>query len=423
MIRILPSQLSEHRVRVPGSKSYTHRALIASALGEGLCTIAHPLFSQDTLLTAEALRCMGIGIERSEDAFGVTGKGGRIASCDTPIDLVNSGTSMRLLTAVAALAEGPIVLSGNARMQQRPIDDLLGALHRLGIEAVSLNQTGCPPVRIDGGPLRGGEVTIDCSRSSQFLSALLLVAPCTQEGLRIRVSGGLVSRPYIDMTLDVMEAFGIAYRREDDAFFIPGGQRYSRASYEVEPDASNAGYFWAAAAISRSRITVEGISPASKQGDVRLVHVLKRMGCKVTSDTYGITVEGYAGLHGIDVDMGDMPDLVPTLAVVASVAEGKTTIRNVSHLRIKESDRLQLTIDNLARMGIQAGTDGETLEIFGGSPHGAIIDTCDDHRMAMSFALVGLVTEGICIDDEGCVEKSFPTYWEVLQSMGVNIAA
>lgn len=423
MIRILPSPLSGHRVRVPGSKSYTHRALIASALGEGLCTIAHPLFSQDTLLTAEALRCMGIGIERRADTFRVVGRGGQIASCATPIDLVNSGTSMRLLTAVAALADGPVVLSGNARMQQRPIDDLLGALHALGIEAVSLNRTGCPPIRIDGGPLRGGEVTIHCSKSSQFLSALLLVAPCTVQGMRIRVSGDLVSRPYIDMTLDVMEAFGIEYLREEDTFFIPGGQRYKRASYGVEPDASNAGYFWAAAAISQSRITVEGISPASRQGDVRLVHVLERMGCKVVSDAGGMGVEGSRALHGIDVDMGDMPDLVPTLAVVASCAAGKTTIRNVSHLRIKESDRLQLTIENLARMGIRASTDGTNLEILGGRPHGALIETCDDHRMAMSFALVGLVTEGICIDEEGCVEKSFPTYWEVLQSMGVNIAA
>ncbi|MEW6260394.1 MAG: 3-phosphoshikimate 1-carboxyvinyltransferase [Thermodesulfobacteriota bacterium] len=421
MIRIMPTRLSEHRVRVPGSKSYTHRALIASALGEGLCTITDPLFSQDTLLTAQALKQMGIPIEQYPDAFVVRGKGGRITGGELPIDLGNSGTSMRLLTAVATLSEGPIILTGNARMQERPINDLLDGLHRLGIQAVSLNRTGCPPVRISGGPLQGGVVEIDCSRSSQFLSALLLVAPCTPEGMRIRVVGDPVSKPYIDMTLGVMKDFGIAWEREGYSFFVPGGQLYRRASYAVEPDASNAGYFWAAAAITRSRITVEGISLASTQGDVRFVRLLKRMGCRVTSDDRGLTVEGYQRLQAIDVDMSDMPDLVPTLAVVASIAEGKTIVRNVAHLRIKESDRLAVTIENLARMGIRASSDGTDLEIVGGAPHGALIETADDHRMAMSFALVGLVTEGIRIGEEDCVGKSFPNFWGVLQSLGVQI--
>ncbi len=423
MIRIVPTRLSEHRIRVPGSKSYTHRALIAAALGEGRCTISHPLFSHDTLLTAQALERMGVPIERLQDAFVVWGRGGRISSGEDPIDLGNSGTSMRLLTAVAALSKDPVILTGNARMQERPIDDLLDGLHLLGVQAVSMNGTGCPPVRISGGPLRGGEVEIDCSRSSQFLSALLLVAPCTPIGMRIRVVGDPVSKPYIDMTLEVMKDFGIDFEREGYRFVVPGGQRYCRASYAVEPDASNAGYFWAAAAITRSRLTVEGISLASAQGDVRFVRILERMGCRVTSDDRGVTVEGSDRLCGIDVDMSDMPDLVPTLAVVASVAEGKTTVRNVAHLRIKESDRLAVTMENLARMGIRANSDGMDLEIVGGAPHGAVIETADDHRMAMSFSLVGLVTEGIRIEGEDCVAKSFPNFWEVLQSLGVTITS
>ena len=420
MIRIFPTNLARQRIRVPGSKSYTHRSLIAAALGDGPCTIGNPLFSQDTILTADALQQMGIDIERREDSWIVYGKDGCIGSCNHPIYLGNSGTSMRLLTAVAALSKEPVVLTGNARMQQRPIEDLLQGLKRLGIDAASRQAGGCPPVRIAGGPIRGGAIEIDCSKSSQFLSALLLVAPCTPAGMHIRVPTEPVSKPYIDMTLHVMADFGIEYRRSGyREFQVPGGQHYHRDGYLVEPDASQAGYFWAAAAITGCRILVEGISLDSRQGDVQFVRILEAMGCSVVQEDGAIGIEGKRGLRAIDVDMSAMPDLVPTLAVVAAFAEGKTTVRNVSHLRIKESDRLRVTMDNLERMGIRVSTDGSNLEVWGGAPHGALIKTCDDHRMAMSFAMAGLVVPGIVIDEETCVGKSFPDFWKVLQSMGV----
>lgn len=423
MIRIFPTRLSHQRIRVPGSKSYTHRSLIAAALGDGPCTIGNPLFSQDTILTADALQQMGVAIERTDDAWVVHGNEGRIGSCGHPIYLGNSGTSMRLLTAVAALSAGPVVLTGNARMQQRPIDDLLQGLRRLGIDAASCQPGGCPPVRISGGPIRGGAIEIDCSKSSQFLSALLLAAPCTAEGMRIQVLGDPVSKPYIDMTLHVMSDFGIACSRSGyGEFVVPGDQRYHRERYSVEPDASQAGYFWAAAAITGARILVEGMTLNSRQGDVRFVRLLEAMGCSVVQEEDAIGIAGGGALRAIDVDMSAMPDLVPTLAVVAAFAEGKTTVRNVSHLRIKESDRLAATIDNLERMGIRASTDGSDLEVWGGEPHGALIKTCDDHRMAMSFAMAGLITPGIVIDEETCVGKSFPDFWKVLKSMGVGIA-
>jgi len=417
MIEIKPQMAKSCEISVPGSKSYTHRILIAAALSDGFCTITNALHSEDTLYTLRALKQMGIDIEEEENRITVHGTNGLLRPSIDPISLGNSGTSMRLLTAVAALGQGTYTLTGAKRMSQRPIQDLLAGLHQVGVSAHSVNQNGCPPVQVVGGNLNGGPVVLNCKTSSQFLSAMLLIAPFTKKGMVITVTEGPVSKPYIDVTVNLMEHLGIKIdRTEYKKFHIPGNQVYRAGAYTVEPDASQAGYFWAAAAISGNTVKVRGISMDSKQGDVRFVETLKAMGCSITPEQDGIAVTG-GPLFAIDVDMADMPDMVPTLAVTASYAKGTTRIRNVAHLRNKESDRLGSVVNELVKMGIDARCSDSELTIQGGTPKGAHINTYNDHRMAMSFAIAGLVTPGIFIKDETCVEKSFPTFWQVFEKL------
>jgi len=417
-------EIKAHRIKprceinVPGSKSYTHRILIAAALSDGVCRIQNPLLSEDTLLTMQALRQMGIPIDdKSPNQIVVSGQSGRLIAGADPIYLGNSGTSMRLLTAVAALGLGKHDLTGTERMAERPIQDLIEALLQLGVRIRSVNQNGCPPLEIFGGVLQGGSVNINCRASSQYLSALLLIAPYTTRGLEIRVTNGPVSRPYVDMTVEVMDEFGVPVVRQGyERFNVNGDQTYQAGNYAVECDGSQAGYFWAAAAICGTRVKVNEVTADSRQGDVGFANLLAAMGCKVTVEPDGITVAGRP-LTAIDVNMGDTPDLVPTLAVVAAFAEGTTVIRNVSHLKAKESDRLAAVVNELIKLGIDARCTDDELIVTGGRPYGAEIETYGDHRIAMSFALAGLTTPGVYIRDENCVEKSFPGFWKVLDGM------
>lgn len=403
---------------MPGSKSYSHRILIASGLADGISTIYNCLDSEDIRLTMEALKQMGVGIDSNGQHLRVHGVRGNLSPYSMPIDLRNSGTSMRLLTAVAAIGSGVYILTGTSRMQERPIQDLLDGLGQLNVPARSIRGNGCPPVEISGDLVQGGRVSLNCSQSSQFLSALLLIAPYTQTGLDITVIEGPVSRPYVDMTVDVMEMLGIEVQREGyEKFKVHGLQCYRSGSYVVEPDCSQAGYFWGAAAITGAAVKVNGIAEGSRQGDIRFTEVLGQMGCQVLHDPDGITVVG-GPLTATEVDMKDMPDLVPTLAVVAAFASGTTVIKNVAHLRAKESDRLSAVANELQRMGVDAVCGEDTLAVRGGGkPHGAEIETYKDHRMAMSFALAGLKIPGILIRNQGCVEKSFPDYWKVFEGL------
>jgi 3-phosphoshikimate 1-carboxyvinyltransferase len=417
MIEIKPQQITRCQVIVPGSKSYTHRVLIAAALSDGMCTVKNALVSEDTQFTIDALKQMGIRIDVHNSDILVYGKSGHMQSCDVPIYLGNSGTSMRLLTAVVALGEGTYTLSGTKRMGKRPIQDLLNALQQIGVSARSLNDNGCPPVEVKAEKLLGDKVDINCQKSSQFLSALLLIAPYTKKGLEIRVSRGPVSRPYVDLTVELMKTFGISLKRKGYLKFrVPGAQVYKAGEYRVEADCSQAGYFWGAAAITGAEIKVVGVDANSPQGDVRFVDLLQTMGCQVRKEKDGIGVLG-GPLCAIEADLCDMPDLVPTLAVVAAFAKGKTVIRNVAHLKAKESDRLTAVVAGLAKMGIKAHCTENTLVVKGGNPRGSIIDTYNDHRIAMSFAIAGLCVPGIFIRGERCVEKSFPTFWQVFEGL------
>lgn len=417
MIEIKTQKIYDSDVIVPGSKSYTHRILIAAALSDGICTIANGLKSEDTLLTLAALKQMGIAIDVLEDRFVVYGDKGRLKPCHDPVYLGNSGTSMRLLTAVASLGQGRYTLSGIKRMEERPIQDLLDGLSQMGVAAYSINNTGCPPVEVRGGNVTGGSVGLRCGVSSQFLSALLLIAPYTQNGVDINILEGPVSKPYVDMTIDVMKELGIEVERKGyERFSVAGGQLYRAGSYTVEPDCSQAGYFWAAGAITGSKIKVKGTTYKTRQGDVRLTRLLENMGCEISHETDGISVAG-GSLAAITADMSDMPDMVPTLAVIASFADGTTVIENVGHLKAKESDRLGSVVNELSKMGIKASCSDTGMIIKGGDPKGAEIDTYRDHRMAMSFALAGLRVPGVIIRDETCVNKSFPNFWNVFEGL------
>ncbi len=417
MLEIKCRPIVDSQIQVPGSKSLTHRTFIAAALSDGCCTIENALVADDTQLTLQALNQMGAQFEQRDDQFQIHGLNGRLQAINQTIYLGNSGTSMRLLTAVAALNAGTLTLTGSERMAQRPIQDLLDALQQLGIQAHSLADNGCPPVTITGAPITAGKVKINCRTSSQFLSGLLLMAPFSLHGIEIEVVQGPVSRPYVDMTVAILKQFGVAVARDGyQKFAVPGSQVFRHGDYRVEPDCSQAGYFWAAAAIAGVTIKVTGVSKDSVQGDVRLVNLLAKMGCTVNETPDGIAVTGNP-LSAIEADMADMPDMVPTLAVVAAFAEGTTVIRNVAHLKVKESDRLSAVTTELGKMGIEAKTAKDALVITGGKPHAATIDTYDDHRIAMSFALAGLKVPGICIRDEHCVRKSFPNFWEVFDSL------
>jgi 3-phosphoshikimate 1-carboxyvinyltransferase len=420
MIEIIPHKMKPHcEVTVPGSKSFTHRILIASALSDGMCSVENALFSEDTMLTMNALRQMGIRIEEmTGDRLIIYGAKGILQPSREPIYLGNSGTSIRLLTAICALGKDTYTLMGNDRMAERPIQALIDALGQIGVQARSTHNNGCPPVDVSGKNLSGTTVTISCRESSQYLTGLLLMAPCTKGGLKIGVTQGPVSRPYVDMTIDVMAKFGIATDRQGyDGFQVTGNQAYRSGDYEVEADASQAGYFWAAAAICRKAVKVKGVSQDSCQGDVNFSKVLESMGCAVTNEPDGITVSGGDRLRAVEVDMGDMPDIVPTLAVVAAFAEGTTVIKNVSHLKTKESDRLTSVVNELIKMGVTASCTDDELMVAGGQPRRAEIETYGDHRIAMSFAVAGLATPGTMIRDEHCVEKSFPNYWQVFEGM------
>jgi 3-phosphoshikimate 1-carboxyvinyltransferase len=417
MIEIKPLNHCDAVVAIPGSKSYTHRALIASALAEGESVLFNALRSEDTEYTAQGLEKLGIKIAWEGDSILVQGKGGVLKAGGEKIYVGDSGTSMRFLTALAALKNGRTLLDGSERMRKRPMAELLGGLISLGVKAYSQERNGYPPVVVDSQGLEGGNARIKGSESSQFLSALLMVAPLARVNVRLEVTGRLVSRPYVDITRGVMADFGVEVQKEEgDSFFVRAGQRYSPRQYRVEGDASNASYFLAAAAITGGKVRVENFRPASLQGDAQFLAILEQMGCEVSRGENWAEVR-VKELRGIEVDMNTMPDLVPTLAIVAAFAQGKTVIRNVGHLRHKESDRLKTVAGELAKMGVEVEEGKDWLQVERGKARGAEIETHNDHRLAMSFAIAGLAVPGIKIKGERCVDKSFPGFWETLKKL------
>jgi len=407
-------------VRLPGSKSITNRAFVMAALADGESTITGALFSDDTRYMAAALERLGIGVQADESAerVRVFGLGGSFPARTADLFVGNAGTAMRFLTAFVALGHGVFRLDGVLRMRQRPIGELLSALRQAGVEVRSEHDDDCPPVRVQADGLRGGTVRLSADVSSQYVSALLMVAPYSREGLRIELVGDLVSEPYVRMTTRMMEQWGVHTETSGgNAFWVAPGQRYAaRSEYRVEPDASSASYFLAAAAVTGGRVRVPGIGADSLQGDVAFANVLQQAGCEVERGPDWIEVRGPERLRGVDVDMNAISDTAMTLAVVALFAEGPTTIRNVAHIRQKESDRLQALATELRKLGATVEEAPDGLRITPPAAlRPAVIETYDDHRMAMSFAVAGLRAPGVVICDPGCVAKTFPAYFRVLR--------
>ena len=407
------------RVRVPGSKSLTNRALIVAALADGSSTLTGALDSEDTRVMVDALGRLGITVVHDADAatLAVTGCGGQIPARQAELFLANSGTSLRFLTALVALGHGTYTLDGTPRMRQRPVLDLLLALASLGADAQSALATGCPPVSVKADGLEGGFALVSGNVSSQFLSGLLMALPYAREATEVEVEERLVSRPYVAMTLAVMEAFGVPVRnRKFRRFHVPLG-RYQGRTYTIEPDASAASYFFAAAALTGGTVTLEGLGTDSLQGDLAFVDVLEHMGCTVVRGRDATTVTG-GPLRGVNVDMNAISDTVMTQAVVALFASGVSRIRNVGHIRHKETDRLAALATELRKLGASVDEQEDGLIIV--PPERitpATIATYDDHRMAMSFALAGLKAEGVNILAPGCVAKTYPRFWDDLAQL------
>lgn len=417
MIEVKPLSQCNGVVSVPGSKSYTHRALIVSSLADGESFLSNGLRCEDTERTVEGLKKFGVEVDWESYGVRVLGKAGVFKAADEKVDAGNSGTSMRFLTALAALKTGITLLDGSERMRKRPIGELLWGLGELGVKAYSQRGNYRPPVIVESQGLMGGTARIKGEESSQFLSGLLMVAPYARRDVNVEVTGSLASKPYVDITQDVMSTFGVRVRNQGyQSFFIKAGQRYLPREYRIEGDASSASYFFSAAAVCRGKVRVENLIPATIQGDIGFLGILERMGCRVTRGRKWIEVWGKE-LRGVDVDMNEMPDLVPTLSVTAAFAQGKTVIKNIGHLRLKESDRIHALAVELSKMDIRVREGGDGLEIEGGRPSGAEVETYNDHRMAMSFAIAGLAVPGVKIKGERCVDKSFPRFWEVLQKL------
>lgn len=406
-------------VTVPGSKSYTNRALVCAALADGVSVLSGTLTSDDTAAMLDCLRALAIQVEVDERTGDLTisGCNGQLPQRTATLACRLSGTTARFITPMVCLGDGPYRVDGGLPLRARPMVDQFSALRSLGADIASLGQADHLPVDVRRGSFRGGSLQVPGNVSSQFLSGLLLAAPCFPAGVRVHVTTELVSRSYVDLTVETMRAFGAPVASTDGQQFAvtPGG--YRAGAYPIEPDASAASYFFAAAALTAGRVKVKGLSRSSRQGDVAFVDILARMGCTVTDSSDGIEVRGPEQLTGVEVDMQDCSDVAQTLAAVAPFADSPTRITGIGFIRRKETDRIAAMVTELNRCGIHAVEEPDGLLIHPGAAKPARIRTYDDHRMAMSFALIGLRSPGIAIEDPGCVAKTFPHYFAALERL------
>ena len=407
-------------VELPGSKSYSNRALLVAALARGRSEITRALCSDDTRYMHRALEALGVGVRADEAAhtFTVDGVDGRFPATAATLEVGNAGTAARFLTAAVALGHGTFVVDGSPAMRKRPIQPLLDGLRALGVDAESREGTGCPPVVVRAHGIEGGHARMRGDISSQYFSALLLAAPYARHDVELEVEGALVSAPYITMTLSTMRAFGVSAEREDDRLFrVRAGQRYQAREYAVEPDASGASYFFAAAAVTGSCVVVPHLGHGSAQGDLGLLDVLAKMGCEVSVGADAVTVRGPARLRAVDADFTRMGDVATTLMAIAPFADGPVTVRGIAQTHFEESDRPVAAATELRRMGLQVDSDWDTVTIHPGVPRPTDVETYDDHRIAMSFAITGLRAPGIRILNPGCVSKTFPEFFTVLRRL------
>lgn len=405
-------------VQLPGSKSLTNRALLAAALAAGESRLIGLLDSDDTeamrsCLESTGVHCRDGHVVGTGDVVRVTGCAGKLGPQAISVDVRQSGTTARFITPMLALSSGASQIDGHPQMRSRPMNEQVDALEALGAGKFSSRSL---PLISEGGGVDGGSITISGSTSSQFLSGLLLSSPYFAEGLDVTIDGALVSRPYVDLTIDVMSAFGVSVARDGYQRFVvrPGG--YTATTFRIEPDASTASYFFACAAMTQGRVLVQGLGSSSAQGDMGFLDILEDMGAVVRQGSDWTEVVG-RGLRGVDVDMSDVSDTAPTLAVVATRADSPTRIRNIGFVRGKESDRIQVVVTELQRLGIEARAHHDGLTIVPGVARPGTVQTYQDHRIAMAFALLGLTNDGIKIADPTCVNKTFPGFWDTLGSL------
>jgi 3-phosphoshikimate 1-carboxyvinyltransferase len=406
-------------VSLPGSKSITNRALVCAALAEGTSVLTNALHADDTEAMVEGLRAMGVRIEAdwAHGRLEVTGTAGRPTSDVSLVDARLSGTTSRFLLPVAALGDGLRRVDAANRMRERPMGEVLDAVRELG---GTVHEVGAPdhlPVEVVGGSLVGGEVSVRGDVSSQFLSGLLLAGPGMRAGLVVRLVGDLVSQPYVRLTEQVMADFGVTVGRPDDRTWVVESQAYLAGEHTIEPDASAASYAFAAAALLESTVTVAGLGTEARQGDVAFVDLLAEMGAEVRRDHDATTVRGTGQLVGIEVDMAQISDTAQTLAVVAAFAVGSTQVRGIGFIRGKETDRIGAVVAELRRLGLEATEEPDGFTVRPGPIRPATVQTYGDHRMAMAFALAGLRAPGIQIADPGCVTKTLPGFWHLLEGL------
>ncbi|MET9129442.1 3-phosphoshikimate 1-carboxyvinyltransferase [Streptomyces antibioticus] len=406
-------------VDIPGSKSITARALFLAAAADGVTTLRRPLRSDDTEGFAEGLERLGYRIGRGPDAWQIDGRPEGPGVAEADVYCRDGATTARFLPTLAAAGHGTFRFDASPQMRRRPLLPLTRALRDLGVDLRHEEAEGHHPLTVAAAGVEGGDVVLDAGQSSQYLTALLLLGPLTRTGLRITVTD-LVSVPYVEITVAMMRAFGVEVVREGDTYVVPPGG-YRATTYAIEPDASTASYFFAAAALTGGEVTVPGLGRGALQGDLGFVEVLRRMGARVETGADGTTVAGTGELRGLTVTMRDISDTMPTLAALAPFASGPVRIEDVANTRVKECDRLDACAENLRRLGIDVATGPDWIEIRPGTPRGTDIKTYGDHRIVMSFAVTGLRVPGISFDDPGCVRKTFPGFHEAFALLRKDI--
>jgi 3-phosphoshikimate 1-carboxyvinyltransferase len=399
-------------VDAPPSKAHTLRALIISSLSNGRCTIYNPLLGQDQRNVIECLKKLGVEIKEGDDKLIVEGAGGKYTPINDELNVGESGVGMNFLTSAACLSDKPIVITGAKRITERPIREVVEGLRQLGCKIEYLGKEGFPPIKVYGGGIKGGTAQIRGSKTSQYFSSIVISSPYAENKVTLKCVDEMTEKPYFDISLQMMAEFGAKTKNSNyKQIEIPSG-RYSAREITIEGDYSSASFFFLAGAICKAKVTVKGLRPDTKQGDKAFLTLIEKMGCEVSVTGDGICVRGQK-LHAIEQNMSNLPDLVPPLAIAAAFAKGESRLTNIGHLRLKECDRLAVMASELVKMGVAAKCDESSLIIKGsGEIHGAQIDPHNDHRIAMSFAVAGLATGEQKIDDEMCVAKSFPDFWE-----------
>lgn len=417
---IQKTDVIEGVIKAPPSKSYTHRAIIISSLGDGKSQLKDPLFSKDTLASLNACEALGAEIKQKKESCIVQGTGGKLKTPEDVLDLKNSGTTLRIMTSVAALAPDYTVLTGDGSLRTRPMQDLLDALNGLSVTAFSTRNNGKPPICIKGG-FKGGKTDIKGDVSSQFISSLLIASPYAENPVDINIKGNFISKPYVDMTTDVMEKFqvNVDYDKENNSFHVEN-QSYKGRDYTIEGDFSSASYIIGAAAALEGEILLKNVFKDSKQGDKQILDIVKEMGAEVKFKKDEVKIRGYGELQGIEVSLENAPDLLPTVSALGAISEGETRITNVEHARFKETDRIHTCAVELSKLGVSLKEEHDGLIIKGGAK-GGIVKSHGDHRLVMALSLVGLKVGGVRIENASVYNVSFPNFPEAMKKLGCKI--